>query len=461
MKHSAGTEATALPSQVASKQEWSRGLPVVVVGAVFVALGIRLFRLISRYAVNIFFSDQWDFNTATLFETHSLWEMFRWQHGSRLGLGALVSYLIEPHFQWNSRTESFLIGILVLVTAMCAIWLKKRLCGSLVLSDVCIPLIFLTPLQCGEIFVVANWAHGPLPLFLIILYCLCWTISNVARRYALVLIINFVTIYTEFGLFLGLITPLVLVVDYWKNVRRVKWGRMYFAGALLVSVMSFASFFVGYIYSPAVDCKPNMLQSPGIYSQFIFLMFANLVGAKGLGVFPGVIGALLLGWMLWALAMNGGRLWISGNARAQPYVIASILIVFPLVFSLVAAYGRSCLGVAEAQVSRYVMYMEPGLLGLYLSLLTVPTGWLRLTALGVLTATVAGTVPIRSQERFAFDYYRQLKQGWKDCYLKYEDISMCDTLTGQSIYAPSRDDTLKERLEYLKQTKQNLYADTK
>ena len=347
------------------------------------------------------------------------------------------------------------------MTALCAIWLKKRLFGALTLSDVCIPLIFFTPLQGGEIFVVANWAHGPLPLFLIVLYCLCWTISHVAWRYALVLIINFVTIYTQFGLFLGIITPLVLVVDYWLNVRRVKWGRLYFAGALLVSVMSFASFFVEYIYSPAVDCKPNIFQSAGIYAQFVFLMFANLVGAKGLGVFPGLVGALLLGWMLWVLAMNGGRLRISRNGRAHPSVIASILIVYPLVFSLVAAYGRSCLGVAEAQVSRYVMYMEPGLLGLYLSLLTLPSGLLRLTAIGVLTAAVAGTVPIRSQERFAFDYYRQLKQGWKDCYLTYEDISTCDKLTGQSIYAPSRDDTLKERLDYLKQTKQNLYADTK
>lgn len=459
-KKSAGTAAPARQFQGAGRQEWSGLLPVVFVSAVFISLALRLFRLIARYAVNIFFSDQWDFNNATLFQTHSLWEMFRWQHGpERQGLGALVSYLIEPHFQWNSRTESFLVGALVVIVATCAIWLKKRLFGSLSLSDVCIPLIFFTPLQSGQIFVVANWSHGPLPLLLILLYCLSWTVSNVAWRYSLVLIINFVTIYTGFGLFLGLITPLALAVDYWLNVRHLQWGRVHFAGSLLVSLLSFASVFVQFVFASAVDCKPNVFQAPAMYAKFTFLMFANLVGAKGLGNFHAFIGAVLIGWMLWALAMNCGGLRISGSARSHRYLVAAILIVYPLVFSAIAAYGRSCLGYAEAQVSRYVMYLEPALLGLYLSLLTLPRGLLRLTALGALTATLAGTIPIRTQEQFGMEYYRQLKEGWKGCYLTYADISTCDKLTGHWIYSSSNDNALQERLNYLKRTKQNLYAD--
>jgi len=37
--------------------------------------------LISSYAVNIFYSDEWEFNDAALFQKHSLWQMFAWQHG--------------------------------------------------------------------------------------------------------------------------------------------------------------------------------------------------------------------------------------------------------------------------------------------------------------------------------------------------------------------------------------------
>lgn len=128
----------------------------------FVILAGRLFRLISRYAVNLFFIDQWGINRATLFEKHSLWEMFRWQNGPhRQGAGALISYFLEPHFSWNSRTESFLIGGLIVFVAICALWLKMRLFHSIELSDVCIPLILFTPLQVGQIFVVANWAQCP------------------------------------------------------------------------------------------------------------------------------------------------------------------------------------------------------------------------------------------------------------------------------------------------------------
>ena len=60
------------------------------VSIVFIVYVVRFFHLISRYAVNIFFADQWDFNNATLFEKHSLWQMFRWQHGPhRHGVGPL------------------------------------------------------------------------------------------------------------------------------------------------------------------------------------------------------------------------------------------------------------------------------------------------------------------------------------------------------------------------------------
>src|SRR5579863_2029641 len=79
-----------------------------LVALVFGVLAIRLFVLANRYAVNIFFWDEWIFNDATLFQDHSFWEIFRWQHGPhRLGVGGVLAAIIEPWFQWNSRTEAF------------------------------------------------------------------------------------------------------------------------------------------------------------------------------------------------------------------------------------------------------------------------------------------------------------------------------------------------------------------
>src|SRR5215471_3917802 len=143
--------------------------PWIALGLTALGLAGRLFLLVDRYAVNIFFADQWEFNDATVFQSHSLWQIFLWQQGPhREGLGGVLSKLVEPFFRWDSRTESFLVaGILVGSTAL-AVWLKRRLTGALDCYDVVIPSIFLTATQCELIFGDANLALGALPLLLVV-----------------------------------------------------------------------------------------------------------------------------------------------------------------------------------------------------------------------------------------------------------------------------------------------------
>src|SRR6266446_1769393 len=62
----------------------------LTVTTVFVLLLARLFGLVDRYSVNVFYGDQWKFDEATLFQKHSWLEIFRWQHGPhRQGLGGI------------------------------------------------------------------------------------------------------------------------------------------------------------------------------------------------------------------------------------------------------------------------------------------------------------------------------------------------------------------------------------
>ena len=56
-----------------------------------------------------------------------------------------------------------------------------------------------------------------MPLLLVILYCLALTCEGAVVRYTLALIVNFLAIYTGFGLFLGLITPLWLLLEYYSR----------------------------------------------------------------------------------------------------------------------------------------------------------------------------------------------------------------------------------------------------
>lgn len=446
------------PQHLIAAPESGRLWETLVVLAAFAALAVRFWALISQYAVNVFFMDQWDFNDATLFQRHSLWEMFRWQHGPhRMGLGALLAYLLEPSFAWSSRADSFLAGILIIAAAACALELKRRLFGPLTVFDVCIPLIFLTPLQFEAVFITANLAQGPLPLLLVLIYCLAWTASPLVLRYGLIALINFVAIHTGYCFFLGFITPVALGVDHWLH-RDEKPSRLIpFLVALLISLASLAVFFYHYKFTTEVDCAPNLFSAPLRYIQFLLLIFANLFGVKGTGFLPTMAGALTFAAMLTGLIVSALDLAGQEGTPRQRSWVAAILLSFGLLFSVNAAYARSCLGPQVAQMSRYVIWMDLGLLGLYLFLLTLTKSAMRTAMVALLTAALLGAVPVRKEDKSVMQFVSAAKRNWKSCYLQIEDIRRCNHAVGYGVY-PSLTPELKGKLDFLKQTKQNLYS---
>jgi len=438
-----------------------RAAPIGVVALAFLVFGYRLFELISDYAVNIFFSDQWDFDDATLFQHHSLWQMFTWQHGPhRQGAGAILAWLVEPFFRWNSRIESFFVGGIVTVIALCALLLKKKLYGRVSYSDVIIPMIFFCPLQYETLFITANLAHGPLPVLFLILYCLAWTCQDVLVRYSLVLAINFLTIYTGFGLLLGILTPVFLAVDYWVNLRAMPKGKIYFITALLLALASFASFFIGYKNQPAADCFSFQLQLPTDYAWYVVLMFAPFFGVQGIGFSPTVVGAIAVTALIASLTLSAIGLFRAQGKPWQRYLAIAILTAYCLLFCVATAYGRLCLGIGLAQSSRYVIYLELGLLGLYFYLLKISHTITRNTLIIVFGLSLLGMIASGERVRGQMAMFWQLKQGWKNCYLALGDVERCNQYA--KVYPWEPESThLQEKLEFLRRTRQNLFADSK
>jgi len=431
---------------------WSELLVLCAAGA----LAARLFFLTSRYAVNVFFMDQWDFNDPTLFAPRSLWEMFRWQHGPhRQGLGALVTYLIEPHFQWNSRCDSFIAGILVALATLFALALKKRLSGAITLFDVAIPLIFLTPLQYEALFITANPTQGPLPLLLLLTYCAAWTVPSLGLRYTLVLLINFAAIHTGYCFFLGVITPVAVVLDYWLAARAAPARKACLAIGLAASLLSLWIFFTGYVFKTEVDCAPDLFTAPWSFTRFLLLMLANVFGVKQSWGWSLAAGAAVAGALGAVLVLSLRRLVKGGAGRSTAWTVA-ILTGYTLLFAVNAAYGRSCLGPDPAQQSRYVIWMGPGIFGLYLFLASLPATRLRSALLLVLTAALAGTVPLRREDRSILEFVSAAKRNWASCYLELEDIRGCNHRVGYGVY-PAATPELKAKLDFLKETRQNLY----
>ena len=454
------SDPSLAPAEATSRLQ-NRSVPAlftsVAIALVFVLLAGRLLRLTYRYAVNIFFWDQWVFHNADLFQKHSLWHMFRWQFGPhRLGVGPLVSRLIEPHFEWNSRAASFLAwGILVLAAAA-ALWLKKRLYGHLTITDVVIPIIYLSAAQYELIFINSNLAQ-PLPLLLITLYGLCWTIQNQFARWLFVLLVNFLTTYTGYGLFLGLLTPPLLVVDYWVHASKRRATTLFFAVALLLSCASFASFIYDYKLQPGVNCFSLNVQTPANYFWYMSLMFANFFGVKGSGYFARLIGSLVIGCLVLALALAIRNIGRRASPSSVASIVSAILVAFSLLFAISTAFGRVCLGLDSAQASRYITFLATGIFGAYLQLLSLPNSKLKHGLLVLITIALLTTIPIRAQDRGLMRYFSEIKRNWRDCYLSAGNIATCDQIAGYKI-DPEPESVLQQKLEYLKQSRKNLFS---
>ncbi len=464
--HGMNIDSGAGTTEPATKKQPKSGeLAAVAVALAFVACSARMFFLIWSYAVNIFFSDQWDFNDATLFHRHSLWQIFTWQHGPhRQGVGGLFEKLVDPMFLWNSRIESFVIGGVVVAACITALYLKRRLFGGLSLTDIVIPAILFTPAQWETLFVTANFAHGPFPLLLLFLYCLSWTLRKRALRYPLVLALNFVTIYTGFGLFLGVLTPALLAFDYWSSSRANRLPMAHFATSLVIALLSFGSFFLGYRFYPAMDCFSVQPWRPKAYAAFVDLMFAGQFSIAGTHGIYLILGGMVLAAVLIALAVAVLRLLrrqageTASGSTGQLAIFA--LTAYSLLFCLNTAYGRQCGGLLLALSSRYVIYVEPAMLGLYFQLLNIRQPHVRKSLLlGFLAAIVVASFGADRQE---MEYFRSIKQKWRACYLQAENIQKCDKAADYPIHGltPVEPGHLEEKLQYLKRTKQNLYSDS-
>jgi len=141
-------------------------------------------------------------------------------------------------------------------------------------------------------------------------------------------------------------------------------------------------------------------------------------------------------------------------------VVVTILTTFTLIFCATTAIGRIQLGLPSAQSSRYITNMIPGFLGIYLWIISLPAGVLRRILLAVTVAgLIAASFPLRAVDLNTLKWYTEGKTKWKAVYLKTEDIEMATRAAKFPIYPIPENTFLKQKLEYLKKEKLNLYLD--
>ena len=420
----------------------------------FLLLAGRVFRLVYLYSVNIMYTDQWAIADATLFGKHSLISIFRWQYGPhRQGVGGLLEKCFNPLIHWNSRYEAFLLATLVCGAAVFAIWLKRRLFGKIQYSDIVILVIFLTPVQYQVFTEATNPSHGPLPLLLFVLYCFAWTLPDTRRKYAIVLFLNFLLIYTAFGLFAGFVTPLVLACDYLHCRRRASL----IAG--IIAVLSLLSFFVGYTLQPAVNCFSLKPHNPVHYLLFVGFMLSSFVQIRpSLMLIPAILaGGLLLLSATVVFLRSCRNLMSEFNSRN---IVVFALLAYALLFCFTTAYGRLCLGLGASQGSRYMTYLVLLFFAFYLMALTVKVDFERRVFIGlvVLLAAMSGA-RIAPEDAANMAAIRDVRTQWRNCYLATRDIHACDLQTHAYIYWNPEPPDLEWKLKFLEQHHLNLYED--
>ena len=454
-------------------------------------LTYRHFALIHHHAVNILYWDQWGFFDPLFIGKH-WWELFRWQHGPwRQGAG-ILSYLLAEQTNWDSRAESFFIGVLVWLAMLAALWLKQRLFGELRLSDIAIPLIILTPTQFQTYVGAVSSAPTTFPMLLIVLFCLAWTVKRKPWRIVLVLVFNFLLVNTGYGLFVGGITLALFAIESWNNRKQRQDLAAAFSG-LIVSALTVLAFVIDYDLEHFSGSVGHQVTRLWDYPLFAGLMLGRFVRpypnriawftypamAFGLGFLLLAIVALcvhLRRVMKFTVPIHRRDAENAKEAqREKPKLretseepdcrinlVITILVGFVLLFVANAAWGRAGMGLNGSQSSRFVTLLIPGFLGIYFHLLTLQADSSRRIALSLfLLLTLPGHLPLRLGDSHPAASFSAGKKAWKECFLQTEDVGHCNQLTGFAVVAAIDREIFRRRIEFMKQRRLNLYKDSK
>ena len=417
---------------------------------------VRFFILINTHAVNMLYLDMWGFYTAA-FDDYSFWDTYTFQHGPhRQGIGFVIMRMLDQLSGWNTRVICFAIGGFLTIAAGVYLLLFRKLFGNLKFTDFLMVVLVLAPAQYQLFTNTPNISYGAMPALLIALYAWGLTIKNDFFKGSLIVILNFNLIFSAFGLFAGVLTPVLFTAECVRNLKlKKKKKAIFYAVMLAVAISSLAIFFLN--YRTTADLSGNEEISMGNILKFVSIAYYNFFSAtleypfKGLAV---VIPVFIVGfWCAYSWAKN---LWKTPELRDDIPLITSFLVGFSLIFIVVAAVGRLPIGLDSAYASRYLTYLIPSIIGLYVFARSQNSP-IRL----ILTTGMVVLIMGASLERKRMRYFSDQKKTWKEQYLLQHDVELTNKTTQFSIHPKSETEWFKERMHYLEERKLNLFLDEK
>lgn len=444
------------PSPAPAPRPWSQHWAWLLTAAVFAVLAARMFLFIDRYAVNILFWDQWDFY-GPLFQGSGVWQMFDWQHGPhRQGIGFLLTATLAHFSGWNSRWDAFGVGAVLVAACLAGIVLARK-CGVRGWALAIIPLLFFN-LRQYEMFVNAsNISHGAMPILLFMLLLLAWFIPKPGLRFSAVSLLTFLCIFTGFGIFIGVVVPVVLAIlaiQYWREKRYRDLALT--ICALVVIAGSWTLFAAGYQFNPAVDGYRFPYEKPQEYLYFVAAMFDNFHGLKTDNFFALLAGMAFTAVLLALMLIRGWRLLRNRRETQQVDIIVFSLCAFVLVYCANTAVGRVFLGWRDAaSASRYVTLLIPAGLALLVSVGSGDRSRVRSGLLAFYLAFLAyNTVQLHSRDWRVVDHFSRGRADWKTVFLETNSQETADARTHFQVYPIPVSD---EKIQFLREHHLNLF----
>ena len=113
-----------------------------------------------------------------------------------------------------------------------------------------------------------------------------------------------------------------------------------------------------------------------------------------------------------------------------------------------------------AFTSRYAVYLELAGFGLYLFALSLRHRLAKIVSVAFLVVIAAcGSLDVRGPDRYAMQWMHDIKLTWRNCYLAGGEIAQCDKQSHFWIYPFPEATRLREKLDYLKEARLNLFSD--
>jgi len=420
---------------------------------------IRWFYFIDKYSVNMLMSDQIGFYSAFV-NNWSLWDTFNMQFGpQRQGIGLVLTGLIDGLSGWNTRWTSFAIGVFIFLAATVYLLLRRKINGKLDAFDVFIPILLLSPVQFGIFTVTPFMSHSAVPALLLPLFLLALFIRPLLLRNIVLLIINFNLVYSSFGFFMGVITPMLFIYEMVFERKMQNRKALVINGfSVLFVILTFVLFFTGYranYISATVE-----FTAPWRYIWFIALGYSAVFGAKGIGIIQTVFGLLFLLLVLWVFALSLKRILYQNKDQyitsTRSHKIIVILIAYSLIFLVNTALGRISLGIGYAQAPRYFPYVVPSVIGVY-CFFKISEFKSRAFFILLLFALMMAYQFVSYYDVQLMKKWADAKSQWKETYLKHESVSRANSVVWFTIYPDSN--LVKSRFDFLKEHKLNIYLD--